>query len=169
MGNNAKPNKPDKYYSGYYKPKNVEKYISNPEQIIYRSSLEFRYCKLFDLSPSIVKWGSEVVGIPYIGPDNKQHTYYVDFYVERVDPNDPNNIIRLLVEVKPHEEAERVKDNKKPPEPKKATEKALENYEYALKEFYRNRLKWKQAKEYARQRNMKFIVATEKTLSKFFS
>jgi hypothetical protein len=38
MASNARPNKPDKYHQGYYKLQNPEKYVGNPNEIIYRSS-----------------------------------------------------------------------------------------------------------------------------------
>jgi hypothetical protein len=168
MAYNAPPNQSKKYQQGYYRLINPEKYISNPDQIIYRSSLELKFCKCMDLSPKVLKWGSEVVSIPYMGADRKQHTYHIDFYVEIVDERNPASMERLLIEVKPHTEAVRVLENKLPDKPKKTTPTSLRNWEYAVKEYLKNKHKWFYAKEYARLRNMKFLIVTEKLLQKFF-
>ena len=168
MANNARPNQPNKYKQGYYKLINPEKYISDPNQVIYRSGLELKYIRVFDTSESILRWGSEITGIPYIGPDNKPHTYYVDFYLEKINSEDPLLHDRILLEVKPDIETMKILENKPPGPPKKHTPKALENWEYALREFMKNRHKWIYAKEYARQRSMKFLVAGEETLKKFY-
>ena len=114
MGYHAKPNKPDKYLSGYYKLINESKYVADPKQIVYRSSLELKFCNFLDKNPNVIKWGSEIIGVPYIGSDNKQHTYYLDFYVEMKNPSNPAGYDRLLVEVKPSVEVDRVIKNEPP-------------------------------------------------------
>ena len=48
MAYNARPNQTSKYTQGYYELINESKYISNPNQIIYRSSLELKFCKFLD-------------------------------------------------------------------------------------------------------------------------
>lgn len=164
MGYHAKPNKPDKYLSGYYKLINESKYVADPKQIVYRSSLEFKFCNFLDKNPVVIKWGSEIVGIPYIGADNKQHTYYIDFYVEIANPNIPSGIERLLVEVKPSQETERVLNNTPPPKPTKITKKSMENWKYSILEYQKNCHKWHYAMNYSRNKGMKFIIVTEKTL-----
>lgn len=165
MAYNAIPNQPSKYNQGYYTIQNPEKYLGNTERIIYRSGLELKYFRLFDTSENILKWGSEITSIPYIGPDGKPHMYHIDFYIEKVNAKDPLLHDKILLEVKPHEEAQRVLENKPPGPPKKHTAKSLETWEYGIREFLRNRQKWVYAMEYARQRGMKFLVATEKTLN----
>ena len=167
MGYHARPNKSDKYYSGYYKLINPNKYISDPTKIVYRSSLELKFCNFVDKNPRILKWGSEIVGVPYMGADNKPHTYWMDFYVEIENKNNPAGYDRLLVEVKPSQEAMRVVENKPPLKPVKSTPTSLRNWEYALKEFMKNKLKWIYAQEYARQKCMNFVIVTEKTINQF--
>lgn len=167
MGYHAAPNKSDKYYSGYYKLINESKYITDPKKIVYRSSLELKFCNFVDKNPRVLKWGSEVVGIPYIGADNKPHTYWMDFYVEILNPKNPAGYDRLLVEVKPSQEVIRIVNNQPPQKPVKSTPTSLRNWEYALKEFYKNKLKWIHAQEYARVKGMSFIIVTEKTLNQF--
>lgn len=169
MANNARPNNTGKYKTGYYELQNPDKYLSDPSQVIYRSGLELKYFRIFDMSSTVLKWGSEIVSIPYVGHDNKPHTYYPDFYLEKV--NIDNNLLhdRIILEIKPHIETMRILENKPPEPPKKQTAKSLETWEYGLKEFMRNRHKWIFAMEYARQRGMQFMVATEQTLNKFIS
>lgn len=167
MAYNAKPNKPDKYMSGYYKLVNESKYASNPNQIIYRSSLEYKFCKILDNNPRVLRWGSEIVSIPYIGADNKQHTYHIDFYVEVKNENADCGYDRLLVEVKPSAETENIIKNSPPQKPKVLTAKSLKNWQYGILEFRKNQLKWKYASAFALSKGMKFVVITEKTINKF--
>jgi hypothetical protein len=167
MAYNARPNQTTKYTQGYYQLLNESKYISNPNQIIYRSSLELKFCKFLDESKKVIRWGSEVVSIPYKSFDNKMHTYHIDFYVEVENKNNPNGMDRLLVEVKPHIESMNIINNTPPKKPKKSTPTSLRNWEYALKEFAKNKHKWSHAQEYARIKNYKFVVVTEKTINKF--
>ncbi len=167
MGYHAAPNKSDKYYSGYYKLINEKKYITDPSKIVYRSSLELKFCNFIDKNPKVLKWGSEVVGIPYIGSDNKPHTYYVDFYVEISNPHNPAGYDRLLVEVKPSQEVVKIIKNQPPTKPIKSTPTSLRNWEYAILEFFKNKCKWVAAQEYARVKGMTFIIVTEKTLNQF--
>lgn len=164
----ARPNQTTKYKQGYYKVVQEGKYIANLNEIVYRSSLEYKFCLYMDNSEKVLKWGSEVVKIPYYSPlDNKQHMYHMDFYVEMKSDTNPSGIERLLVEVKPFEEAQRIIKDLPPEQPKKMTPKAMKNWEYALKEYIRNKQKWTYAQEWARQRNMKFIIVTEKILNMF--
>jgi len=167
MANNSRPNQPSKYKQGYYTLQNPQKYLSDPSQVIYRSGLELKYFRIFDLSESILKWGSEIIGIPYNGPDNKPHTYYPDFYIEKINNDNELLVDRIILEIKPHIETMRILENKPPEPPKRHTKKSLETWEYGIREFMKNRHKWIYAKEYARQRSMLFKVATEKTLNQF--
>ena len=52
-------------YKGKYKPKNRSKYKGDPTKIIYRSLWERRFMVYCDENPSIIKWASEEVVIPY--------------------------------------------------------------------------------------------------------
>ncbi len=167
MGYHATPNKKDQYHSGFYKLLNEKKYLTDPSRIVYRSSLELKFCNFVDRNPRVIKWGSEIVGIPYIGIDGKQHTYYVDFYVEVENENHPAGYERLLVEVKPSVETERIIKNQPPAKPKTITPKSLKSWKYGLEMHYQNCQKWKYAQEYARIKGLKFIVVTEKIINQF--
>lgn len=163
MGYNARPNLPNKYEQGYYKLINESKYISDPNKIVYRSSLEKKFCTFIDKNPKVLKWGSEIIGIPY--KTDTMHTYYIDFYVEIINENNPAGYDRLLIEVKPSQEVERIVKNQPPPKPQKSTPKSLRNWEYSIKEFVKNKHKWVSAQNYARVKGMTFLIVTEKTLN----
>ncbi len=167
MAYNAAPNKPDKYTQGYYKLINKEKYISNPDQIIFRSSLELSFCEIMDKSSKVLKWGSEVVSIPYKSFDNQYHTYHIDFYAIIKNEKLIGGMEQVLIEVKPFAESNRIFENEPPEKPKRITPTSLRNWEYALKEFNKNKLKWSYATEYARLKSMRFTIVTEKTLKQF--
>lgn len=161
MGNyNAAPNQQGKYAQGVYPIKNSDKFMGNEEKCYYRSSYELKFMVYCDNSDHIVKWGSEMVAIPYYDWDGKEHRYFIDFIVE------DKNGVKWLIEVKPLEETLQVLKNEPPPEPKKESSKALENYEYALKQWSLNRHKWAQAKQYAENRGYKFKIITEENLNK---
>lgn len=157
--NNPKNSKGEyKYHQGYYKIKNVEKYVGDIVNCVFRSSWEKKFCTWCDLNPNILKWGSEIAVIPYIGPDQQQHRYHIDFYIETEGQNGINE--RTLIEVKPSNELYA------PKKPEKLTAKALESYEYSIKAYQKNIYKWSAAKQYAQDRGMKFMIVTENHLSK---
>lgn len=148
-----------RYNQGYYQLQNAEKYIGDPSQIVFKSSWERKFCTYCDINPNILKWGSEVATIPYIGPDQKTHRYHIDFYIETANHETGVNN-KILVEVKPHGET------LMPKPPTKSTAKAMESYEYSLKMYQKNLYKWAAAKQYAIERGMKFMIITENQLDK---
>ena len=105
-----------KIQQGYFKPVNPDKYIGKLDQIIFRSSWEFKFLKWLDSSPTVLAYASEPVGIPYLSPlDKRAHTYYVDFYV--VTKDNSGNQQKWLIEIKPN------KYTKPPTVPKTMTNK----------------------------------------------
>ena len=74
---------------GYYKAQHPEKYIGNPTLIIYRSGWEFSFCKWCDFSPSIIRWSSEPIRIPYYDRVSKLE----ELRRQGLDPNNPKNWI----------------------------------------------------------------------------
>tara|TARA_R110000868_G_scaffold246197_3_gene502818 strand:- start:189 stop:557 length:369 start_codon:yes stop_codon:yes gene_type:complete len=109
--------------------------------------------KWCDDNISVVEWGSETIIIPYISPiDNKIHRYFVDFYIKIKNKN--NLIEKYLIEIKPEKFT-------KPPEiPTKRTKRFIDEvFQYGV-----NDAKWKAAFEFCKDRNMKFVILTEKDL-----
>ena len=142
-----------KTYKGRFRVLNPAKYKGDITTVIYRSLWELRFMKWCDQSPSIIEWGSETVIIPYVSPvDKKVHRYFVDFYIKVKSKN--NKTEKFLIEIKPEKFT-------KPPEiPKKKTKRFIDEvFQYGV-----NEAKWKAAFEFCTDRNMKFIVLTEKDL-----
>ena len=142
-----------KTYKGRFRVLNPAKYKGDITTVIYRSLWELRFMKWCDQSPSIIEWGSETVIIPYVSPvDKKVHRYFVDFYIKVKSKN--NTTEKFLIEIKPEKFT-------KPPEiPKKRTKRFIDEvFQYGV-----NEAKWKAAFEFCTDRNMKFIVLTEKDL-----
>lgn len=109
--------------------------------------------KWCDTETSVEEWGSEIVVVPYISPvDRKIHRYFVDFYIKVRDRH--GMLQKYLVEIKPE------RFTKPPAIPKKKTKAFIDEvFQYGV-----NDAKWKAAFEYCQDRNMKFIILTEKDL-----
>lgn len=133
-------------YSGKYAPEKPSKYIGDASNIVFRSSWERRVMQWLDKSPSVTRWASEEIAIPYISPiDGEVHRYFADFFAEI-------NEKRYLIEVKPSQFCQLPK--------KRNSRKYLEE----MKMYGVNTAKWKAAKQFAQRHGMKFIVLTEKDL-----
>ena len=104
---------------------------------------------------SIKRWSSEFITIPYQDEYGKYHRYYPDFYIERIDKNDPMRFDRVVIEIKPY------KETIQPTPPVKITAKSLESYEYQLKTFQKNLFKWSRANLWATAQGMKFVIIHE--------
>lgn len=132
-------------HKGIYKIQNPEKYIGDSKNVFYRSSWEKRLMLFFDLNQCIKKWSSEDKNciVPYIGPDNKKHRYFIDFYIETSNEN------KYLIEVKP---------NKKLCKPTKKSR----YYLHESIEYVRNQLKFEAGHKFAQSRSMQYLVITEK-------
>lgn len=153
------PKRRGRYRQGYFMPTSPTKYIGDPSKIIYRSSWEYKFCNYCDLTPEIVSWSSEPIGIPYISPiDSREHRYFVDFYMKIQKTNE---IIEYLVEIKPSKSL-------KPPVMKEglSTIKRLKEFNKAATDWVVNRAKFIAAENFARLNNKHFIIVTEEFLFK---
>ena len=143
-----------KSYKGKFIPKNQDKYIGDPSNIVWRSTWErscFRWC---DSNPDVVKWSSEETVIPYISPvDGKRHRYFIDLKIEFKGGK------VLLIEIKPKYQT--VAPN---PEKFKKHKKAQERLLTEATTWAVNDAKWKAAKKYADNFGYKFCIFTEDTL-----
>jgi hypothetical protein len=132
-----------KYAQGKYTVKNQEKYLGN-RQPTYRSSWEFAFMKFCDEHPSVAKWASEAIKIPYRNPFTGKQTIYVpDFFVVYVDKNGKQHV--EVVEVKPYNQT--------------VKEKARSKHNQA--HWALNQVKWAAANAYCKQNGMKFRVVSE--------
>jgi hypothetical protein len=142
-----------KTYKGKFRPKNPGKYRGDVTNIVYRSLWELRFMKWCDLNPSIQEWGSEIVIVPYVSPiDKKVHRYFVDFYIKV--KTKAGSTEKYLIEIKPE------RFTKPPVIPQRKTKKFIDEvFQYGI-----NEAKWKAAFEFCQDRNMKFMILTEKDL-----
>jgi len=84
--------------------------------------------------------------------DKRVHRYFVDFYMKIKETS--GNTKKYLVEIKPE------KFTRPPEKPKRVTKKFIDEvFQYGV-----NDAKWRAAFEYCEDRNMKFIILTEKDL-----
>lgn len=91
-----KPSSKSVFTQGYYTPSYPEKYSSKDKRIIYRSSLELKFCKYCDLSHDVVSWESEPFSLPYIHPfKGTTSNYWIDFIIKMRDGS------VHMIEVKP--------------------------------------------------------------------
>lgn len=172
-----KPNTSEnaKTKQGYYFVKNTEKYVGDPRLVIYRSSWEYSFCKWCDYSPSIVRWASEPVKVPFydkvtkanecrklgLNPNNPRNwiikNYNIDFLVEV--KKDENTIEKWYIEIKPKKKLFKPK-----PVKKTAPLKEQRKFNNAAKEYMLNEEKFAAMKAYANRQNAKFYVFTEDQL-----
>jgi hypothetical protein len=142
-----------KTYKGKFRVDNPGKYKGDISNIVYRSLWELRFMKWCDKNQSVEEWGSETVIVPYISPiDRKAHRYFVDFYVKVRNKN--GALQKYLIEIKPE------RFTKPPAIPKKKTKRFIDEvFQYSV-----NDAKWKAAFEFCKDRNMTFMILTEKDL-----
>ena len=101
-----------------------------------------RFC---DENPSVSKWASESIKIPYQNPLNGKHTVYVpDFFIQYVDKNGKS--MSELIEIKPKRQT-RIQ----------AAEKGISTKAAVAM----NNAKWEAAGAWCRQKGIKFRVITE--------
>lgn len=161
---------------GYYKVQHREKYVGDPNLVVYRSSWEMKFAKWCDYSPSVKRWSSEPMSIPYwdrisnIEKNNKQkldnnnprnwkkRNYHTDFWCEVVRDD---TIEKWFIEIKP---AHKLK-KPKPPAPN-STLKVIKNFNNRAKTYLIDEAKFASLNEWAKKHNMKFYVFTEHTLEK---
>jgi hypothetical protein len=137
-------------YSGLFKPKHPEKYVGDPNNIVYRSSWECKVMSWLDNNDSIISWASEELQIPYISPvDNRWHRYFPDFLV-KVKTKD-NKISTMMLEVKPKKQTVQ-------PQPQKRVTKQFIS---EVTTWGVNQAKWKAANEYCLDRGWQFKLITE--------
>ena len=135
-------------YQGKYRPTYYRKYKGDPNNIIYRSSWEYKFMKWCDITSSVQEWGSEEIIIPYISPvDGKRHRYFPDFYVKIENR-------KYLVEVKPFRQTLEPKTQKR----------NTKRYINEVVTYHINKAKWKAATEFCKDNSWEFMLITEKEL-----
>lgn len=139
-----------------YKLNNPQKYIGDLSKLKYKSSWEESVFKLLDNNPNIIRWGYEIIKIPYMKPllNNTfvKRNYYPDLYVEYKDRE--GKFVREIVEIKPLKQT-------KPSKSRKYDVKIYENYIHLV-----NLSKWEQAEKWCLHNGIKFSIMTEKSIFK---
>lgn len=160
MGNNKS------WTQGKFTPKHPDKCVNIKvgKKPFARSSWELKMMNWLDENKNVVKWGSEILKIPYVydidkvkGVQKLRH-YYPDFYIELINKN--SQLKKYVVEIKPG------KQMVKPPMPKNKTRKAMKNYGYALYEYIKNKNKKKYAELFCEGKNWEYKVITEQDIFK---
>jgi hypothetical protein len=146
------------WYSGYYQIVNKEKYIGTKPPM-YRSSWEARVCKFLDENVNVIRWGFEVITIPYkFDIDGRVHNYITDFYAEIKDKQ--GKITKYILEIKPQ------KQTVKPIPPKINNGKAMKRYMYEARQYVMNQNKWQAVTSYCNSSGITFKILTESNIFK---
>jgi hypothetical protein len=121
-------------------------------KIRYMSSYELSVHEFLDNNPNVIRWGSEIIAIPYVKPtDSRIHKYYPDYYVEFMDKN--KDIRREVWEVKPEAQTRKPRAGRK--------HSLYENVQLAV-----NIAKWQAAQAWCGDRGIAFRILTEKSVFK---
>jgi hypothetical protein len=133
-----------RFAQGKFTPRFPEKYIGTKTPT-YRSSWEFHFMKFCDEHPSVAKWASEAIRIPYRNPLTGKHTIYVpDFFIAYADKTGKQKV--ELIEVKPNNQTSL-----------KEAGKSKHNQLHAVV----NQAKWAAAYAYCKQKGITFRIITE--------
>jgi len=133
-----------RFAQGKYQIKNPEKYVGNGSPR-YRSSWELSFMQMCDTHPSIIKWASEAISIPYRCPITGKPTIYIpDFFIQYADKNGKLN--SEIIEVKPRNQT--VKEQ--------VGRSKTNQIEYA-----RNVVKWRAAQSWCSSKGLVFRIVNE--------
>lgn len=136
-----------RFAQGKFAITNPEKYVGNRTPT-YRSSWEFTFMRFCDTHPSVQKWASEAISIPYRCPlTGKQTIYIPDFFIQYADKT--GKMFVELIEVKPENQTLR--------------EKVGKNKNNQI-QYLRNVAKWRAAQAWCKQQGIKFRIISEKDL-----
>ena len=136
-----------RFAQGKFTLKNPDKYVGNKTPT-YRSSWEFAFMKFCDEHPSVNKWASEAIRIPYRNPLSGKQTIYVpDFFIAYSDAKGKQRV--ELIEVKP--ENQTVKEK-------------LGRSKHNQAHWIVNQAKWEAANAYCKQKGIKFRIVTEQDI-----
>lgn len=142
------------YLQGKYIPRNPSKYAGDPTQIFCRSSWERKVMVWLDTSPSVLKWNSEEIVIPYHDPaTGRNRRYFPDFAA--ILQTTEGKQEKVLIEVKP-------KAQTMPPKP--AT-RVTKRYITEVATYSTNQAKWHAATAWCKTHGWdRFQVITEKEI-----
>lgn len=138
-----------KYQQGTYQVQDPAKYVGTKAPI-YRSSWELAFCRFCDSHPSILKWASENIKIPYFNPITSRYANYIpDFMIQYQDKDGVTHV--ELIEIKPSKET------------------TMENAGRSKKAQIQvavNAAKWTAAQEWCSRKGIRFKVINEDQIFK---
>jgi hypothetical protein len=130
-------------YVGRYLVCNRSKYFGIGQNPIYKSSLELKIMHFMDTNEKVIKWGYELIRIPYYFPiDGKIHDYVVDFVAHIL--NNKGELIKYLIEIKSDD------DLSVPKKPSNPTSKNIKHYKNKMMIYIRNTNKWSAAEKFCK-------------------
>ena len=145
-------------YAGRYNLKNPKKYMGVGTNPMYKSRLELIVFNKLDIDEKILRWGYEIIQIPYFCKiDNKIHKYKVDIYCES---KNETGIIRSLIEIKSSEEVRPIK------KPTLMNPRSRQRYKESVRSHIVNESKWRAAVDFCKKSNIKMMILTEKDIEK---
>ena len=146
-----------KFHQGKYTVKNKYKYVGDISNVVYRSGWEKKVFLMLDNNSNILKWGSELMPIPYYSKvDQKTRRYYPDVFVKYKDKN--GEIITDVIEVKPFKETQ--------PPKKTGGKNSKKRYLSACVTYQRNQDKWESCNEWCKKQGFNFRLMTENEIFK---
>jgi hypothetical protein len=136
-----------RFAQGKYTVANPEKYAGKKNPT-YRSSWELHFMRFCDTNPSIQKWASEAISIPYKCPITGKSTIYIpDFFIQYVDKASKMHV--ELIEIKPQNQT--------------LHEKVGKNRNNQI-QYVRNIAKWRAAQAWCKTQGIKFRIINEQDL-----
>ncbi len=136
-----------RFAQGKYTIVNSEKYVGKKNPT-YRSSWELTFMRFCDTHPSIQKWASEAIAIPYKCPLTGRQTIYVpDFFIQYIDKN--SRVNTELIEVKPRSQS--------------VYEKVGRSKRNQI-QYVKNVAKWRAAQAWCKAQGIKFRVVNEQDI-----
>ena len=136
-----------RFAQGKYTIVNPDKYVGKKSPT-YRSSWELHFMKFCDTHPSIQKWASEAISIPYRCPLTGRSTIYIpDFFIQYTDK--VGKVHTELIEVKPQNQT--------------IYEKVGKNRNNQI-QYAKNVAKWRAAQAWCKQQGITFRVVNEQDI-----
>lgn len=148
LKNHQKPHD-RRYHQGFFIPKRPIKCmnimeVADIQPIVWRSSWEQKFMEWLDTNDVVIRWGSEIISIPYKDPiKGKMSLYVPDFFFEYID--NKKQLQRYLIEIKPMSQSK--------------LSEAKDGYDKLR--IAKNAFKWAQAIKYCKKKDITFKVLTE--------
>ena len=126
---------------------------------VFKSRMEARVFRWLDLNANVIRWGYEIIDIPYLFQvDGRMHTYITDIYCEIRGNNSKVN--RYILEVKPVKET-------LPPKPANNSPKSKARYQREMFVYIKNSDKWEATRRFCDSKGIKFVEVTDEDIKTF--